>query len=288
MGAWFQHEIIEHRRLALFCFLCAFMLAFAFIRFSVRMIRAEVRWWPGNVESGGVHVHHVVFGVVLMVIGGVALTAVPVGPMAPRAVAASIFGVGTALVLDEFALILHLRDVYWSKEGRASVDAVFVAAAATGLLLLGFRPLGLADWDQYRTDRTPLNLLAISLYFVVQLGFAAITLAKGKIWTGLLGLIVPIFLLFGALRLSRPNAPWARWRYRTKPGRMARAVRREQRWTQPAARALSRFQDFVSGRVDPPESDPADPEPAERAASASEEPDPEGPTEDGTGPAERV
>ena len=47
-------------------------------------------------------------------------------------------------MLDEFALILHLRDVYWPEEGRTSVDAVFVAIAVTGLLLLGLRPLGWA------------------------------------------------------------------------------------------------------------------------------------------------
>ena len=44
-------------------------------------------------------------------------------------------------MLDEFALILHLHDVYWEEEGRTSVDAVFIAVAVTGLLLIGLRPL---------------------------------------------------------------------------------------------------------------------------------------------------
>ena len=41
------------------------LLSFGFIRFSTRMIRAEVSWWPGNVSPGGLHIHHLVFGIVL-------------------------------------------------------------------------------------------------------------------------------------------------------------------------------------------------------------------------------
>ena len=46
-----------------------------------------------------------------------------------------LFGSGAALVLDEFALILHLRDVYWTSAGRVSIDAVFIAPGLTALLL---------------------------------------------------------------------------------------------------------------------------------------------------------
>ena len=58
-----------------------------------------------------------------------------------RAICAAFFGLGTALVLDEFALILHLDDVYWAEEGRLSVDAVAIATGISGLLLLGGVPL---------------------------------------------------------------------------------------------------------------------------------------------------
>src|SRR3546814_19391324 len=106
------------------------------------MIRAQVKWWPGNIAPGGQHVHHVVFGVIAMMISGGALIAVYVdGSQTTGAVLAAIFGMGAALVLDEFALIFYLKDVYWSEQGRTSVDAVFVAIAVTGLVLLGFRPL---------------------------------------------------------------------------------------------------------------------------------------------------
>ncbi|HEY6742947.1 MAG TPA: hypothetical protein VI110_11365, partial [Lapillicoccus sp.] len=141
MGDWFRENILDTGRLPLFCFFVAFLLTFAFIRFSVRMIRAEVSWWPGNITPGGLHIHHVVFGTVAMVVGGVAGLAVPLDPVAWRAICAALFGIGTALVLDEFALILHLDDVYWAEEGRLSVDAVAVAAGVTGLLVLGVAPV---------------------------------------------------------------------------------------------------------------------------------------------------
>ncbi|NED59462.1 hypothetical protein G3I15_00840, partial [Streptomyces sp. SID10244] len=65
MARWFDQTIVDTGRLPLFFLLIAFVLTFVFIRFSVRMIRAEVSWWPGNVTPGGVHVHHVFFGMML-------------------------------------------------------------------------------------------------------------------------------------------------------------------------------------------------------------------------------
>ena len=145
MSGWFQTQIMHTGRLPLFCFFVALILGFGFIRLSVRMIRAKVRWWPGNITSGDMHIHHMVFGVVAMVVAGVAGLAAPLQPVGWRAGAAALFGVGTALVLDEFALILHLRDVYWTSAGRVSIDAVFIAAALTALLLLGVVPAGIHD-----------------------------------------------------------------------------------------------------------------------------------------------
>src|SRR5581483_2539376 len=90
-----------------------------------------------------------VFGTIFMVIAGVAGIAAPGPSLAWRAGAAALFGVGTALVLDEFALILHLRDVYWTSAGRVSVDAVLIAAGITALLLLGVAPAGVQDVTDY-------------------------------------------------------------------------------------------------------------------------------------------
>lgn len=251
MSGWFEGQVVHSGRLPLFCFFVAFVASFICIRLSVRLIRAQVRWWPGNVRAGSVHVHHMVFGVVLMGVGGIAELAAPLNSLAWRSAPAAVFGLGTALVLDEFALILHLRDVYWSNEGRLSIDAVFVATGVTALLLIGASPGGVSGVDEYHYlpdgPGAGITLIgAVVLLFVL----AGITLLKGKIWTGLLGLFVPPVFIIGAIRLGRPDSPWARWRYRDRPAKRARARRREQHLRQPVIQAKSWVQDLLAGRPD--------------------------------------
>lgn len=249
MSGWFEAQIVHTGRLPLFCFFVAFVVGFVCIRLSVRLIRAQVRWWPGDLRAGAVHVHHMVFGVVLMGMGGVAGLAVPPYSLGWRSGPAAVFGLGTALVLDEFALILHLRDVYWANEGRLSVDAVFVAAGVTALLLIGVSPVGVQGVADYHhipgsTGAVVTLIVTVAVLFVL----AGITLLKGKIWTGLLGLFVPPVLIPGAIRLGRPGSPWARWRYRERPGKLARAGRREERLRLPVIRAKIGVQDLLAGR----------------------------------------
>ncbi|HEY3477376.1 MAG TPA: hypothetical protein VGL02_00630, partial [Streptomyces sp.] len=132
----YRTRIVDPGRESLFLLLLGLIGSFLFIRFSVRMIRRGVKWWPGNVKPGGLHIHHVVFGQAMMLIGGIGSFAVRGGP-AVHDVLAVVFGIGCGLVLDEFALVLHLKDVYWSEQGRQSVDAVILAVAVIGLLLIG-------------------------------------------------------------------------------------------------------------------------------------------------------
>jgi len=253
MSTWFAVQIVRTGRLPLFCFFVAFVAGFGFIRLSVRLIRARVRWWPGNVTAGSVHVHHVVFGVVFMVIGGVGELAAPVQSLDWRSALASVFGLGTALVLDEFALILHLRDVYWTSAGRVSIDAVFIAAGITALLLLGASPVGVGSVADYRRlPGTVESVTVLVLSLAVLFSLAAITLLKGKVWTGLIGLFLPPVFFVGAVRLARPASPWARWRYQKNPGKLAKASRREQRLRRPVIRAKIRMQDLLAGRHDRP------------------------------------
>ena len=239
-------EIVSGGRLPTLCMLVGIIVGFAFIRFSTRMIRADVKWWPGNITPGGLHLHHVVFGVVFMLASGLGFVVLaPATSLAVSCVLSAVFGVGAALVLDEFALILHLRDVYWSNEGRSSIAAVFVAIAVTGIFLLGFHPLGIAgDFDMLRHDQGLWVRVASFAYFTAQFVFAAIVLLKGKFWTGFLGLVFVPILLIGAFRLSRPRAPWAKRFYGNCPDKLARAKAREQRFRRPAMR---RFQDVVGG-----------------------------------------
>ncbi|MGB7235783.1 MAG: hypothetical protein WBD41_07325 [Rhodococcus sp. (in: high G+C Gram-positive bacteria)] len=244
-----DHEIIAHGRLPLLCFLLGFLGGFLLIRLSVRMIRAQVKWWPGNITPGGQHIHHVVFGIVLMLVSGISLIAVfEDGTQETGAVLAALFGIGSALVLDEFALIFYLKDVYWSEQGRTSVDAVFVAVAGTGLLLLGFHPLELLNVTDIRRDPDPLMRFALVALAFGHLGLCAVVLLKGKIWSGLIGLFFAPILVVGAVRLSRPGAPWARWRYTLRPKKMERALRRERTIRRPAIRVKIYIQDLVAGK----------------------------------------
>jgi len=275
MSSWFSTNIEQTGRLPLFCFFCAFVAGFGFIRLSVRLIRAQVRWWPGNVTPGNLHVHHMVFGVVFMLIGGVTGIVAPGGSLTWRSGAAALFGLGAALVLDEFALILHLRDVYWTSDGRLSVDAVFVAAGLTVLLLLGIVPSVVpSPTDRHASAREAVASLTLSV--LVTFILAAITLFKGKIWTGLFGLFLFPLLIVGAIRLARPGSPWARWRYQRRPHKRARAARRERRVRQPVVRFMSRVEDILSGlhdRPDPPKGSAPGGAPAPRKAAVGRQPD---------------
>ncbi len=88
-----------------------------------------------NVSAGGLHIHHLVWGILLLiVVGYVWLLEVGVGSSWVASLTAIAFGVGAALTLDEFALWLNLSDVYWERQGRESIDAVLIFG---GLLSAG-------------------------------------------------------------------------------------------------------------------------------------------------------
>lgn len=249
MGDWFAAYIVATGRLPLFSFFIAFVAGFLLIRLSVRLIRAQVRWWPGNVDLGGLHIHHVVFGVAFMLLGGVCGLLITERSGWAIAVAAGLFGFGSALVLDEFALILHLRDVYWTEQGRTSVDAVFVAIALSGLLLTGLRPVGWAEL-QSATPGAALVRAGLAALILVNLTGAAISLLKGKIWTGITGVFIPVIGIVAAVRLAVPGSPWARWRYPGDSAKLALAVRRDQRVRRPLIQLKIRFQELIAGRHD--------------------------------------
>ncbi len=246
---WFDEQVVQSGKLPLAVLFLAFVVTFLLIRLSTRMIRANVKWWPGNVSSGGMHLHHVVFGIIFMLIAGAGGFST-LGNYTPWSeLFAGLFGAGAALVLDEFALILHLRDVYWSEQGRTSVDAVFLASAVFGLLLVGSAPLGANGSGQLPgTDAGAWGLVVI---IVVNIGLVVISLFKGKVWTGLLGIFVPLLALVGAVRLARPYSAWARWRYRPDGRKLRRAIRRDGRIRQRFVQLRTRLQDLLAGRPSP-------------------------------------
>lgn len=193
----------------------AFLVTFLVTRFITHAIRAG-RGPFRNVSAGGVHVHHEVYGIFLMLIVGAAeFTYLPGPPW--REVLAVLFGVGAALTLDEFALWLRLDDVYWSREGRSSVDAVLVALVVGGCLLAGANP--------FDSDRAT-GELPLAITIAVNLLLAVVAIAKGRVLLGVVGVFVPVVALVAAVRLARPTSPWARRRYASGSRRQQRAVAR--------------------------------------------------------------
>jgi hypothetical protein len=82
---------------------------------------------------------------------------------------------------------------------------------------------------------------------VVTLVLAVIVLLKGKVWTGLVGMFITPLLIIGAIRLSRPHAPWARWRYSDRPKKMHKALERERKQRRPVVQAKLWLQHVIAG-----------------------------------------
>ncbi|RZU37858.1 hypothetical protein EV284_3044 [Streptomyces sp. BK022] len=245
MGHWWERNILEPGKLPLLLALFSFVLTFVVTRIIVRLIRAGKGPF-GNVQAGGVHIHHVVPGVVLTIVGGFGAVASD-RHGAGGAIAAVVFGIGAGLVLDEFALILHLDDVYWSAEGRKSVEVVVLTAALVGLLLAGFSPFGVNDLSQDELQDRGEVIAFVTANFLVSL----VALSKGKARTAVFGAIVPLLALAGAIRLARPASFWARRFYGRRPRARARsllrAYRHDRRWAGPR-RVV---QDWIGGKPDP-------------------------------------
>lgn len=198
------------RRVLVGCVLAAYLVTFLVTRAITRAIRAG-RGPFGNTTVGGVHVHHQVYGIFLLLGTGMAeFTYRPATPWVQ--VLAVLFGVGAALTLDEFALWLHLQDVYWTTAGRSSVDAVLVALVVGALLLAGANPFDAQEAE---------GEAALALTVTINSAFALLAILKGRVLLGVVGVFVPVLALVAMLRLARPGSPWARRWY--GPAKLARS-----------------------------------------------------------------
>ncbi|MGW0703197.1 hypothetical protein ACWD0A_28580 [Streptomyces sp. NPDC002867] len=244
MGHWFYDNFVEPGKLPMLLALASFVITFLVTRTVTRMIRAG-RGPFRNVAPGGMHIHHVVPGVILAVVGGF----VSLGGdrrSVTACVGAVIFGVGVGLVLDEFALILHLDDVYWTEQGRQSVEVVVLAAALALLVLAGSSPLGVNDLTpDERQNRASLILTLVGNFLLV-----IVTLFKGKLRMAMIGVLVPFVAVVGAVRLARPGSPWARRVYRRRPRARAKSVLRATRHDRRWGGLRRRFQDLIGGAPD--------------------------------------
>jgi hypothetical protein len=201
---FWNDQLVEHGRQYVFLVFAGFFASFAIIRLSTRLMRSPaVPWWPGSVVSdSGVHVHHLVFGIFTMMAAGVVSFALhDVGFW--YELAAFAFGVGIGLTIDEFALWLHLDDVYWSREGRSSIDATLIAFAVIGLLVLGIAPFAI--------DTNSITDLVATIVGTILLVWALVVcFLKRRMVAGVTGLFLVPVALYAACRIGKPDSWWAK------------------------------------------------------------------------------
>jgi len=247
---WWNNEVVHGHKGPLLLSLAAFVVTFAVTRGITRMIRAG-RGPFRNVSTGGVHLHHSTPGLILLIVG--AFTAVGATEESVwNYLAAALVGIGASLVLDEFAMIFRLQDVYWSKDGQLSVNMVTLAAACVGLAVAGLSPVNVTGLSSgVETTRTTLAVvMTVNLIFVV------ITALKGKYATALVGIFFYPIVWYAAVRLARPRSPWYRWFYNTHERR--RALARDRRFDARWGSVRRRWDDFIGGSPTPAATAPDD------------------------------
>jgi hypothetical protein len=156
------YEAAPRGETALFNLLTGFVFSFAFVRLSTRAVRSGWGFPFGNVRVGNRHIHHFVPGI-LVAFGSGAVALVTTSERLETALAVP-FGAGMGLTFDEAALLLDLRDVYWTREGLLSVQVSLGLAALLGGTILALRILRrgerlveasesapVVELDQYRT-----------------------------------------------------------------------------------------------------------------------------------------
>jgi hypothetical protein len=239
-------HVLDDAKRPLFMLLLGFIVTFAVARANTRVVRARGRSHlriGSVVTPGGLHIHHSVFGIVAMAVTGILQFALHPGSPASEFIALA-FGAGLALTMDEFALILHLEDVYWTGEGRKSIDAVILGLTFITLLLTGLLPLSINELGDYVTISRWVGFVLI----LSGAAFVVVCYLKGKLFMGTVGIFVPPVAVMGAFRLAKPSSPWARWRYSGKPARLDRALRRDQGFHKTWERRKHRLWDVIGGK----------------------------------------
>ena len=230
----YRHYVYSTGREPLFFLLLAFLITFALVRTYTRLGRWH-GWRSGSMR--GVHLHHLVPGIVASLASGTAIIAFRPGDDS-MLLLSMLFGVGAALTLDEFALILHLEDVYWTREGRSSIEATLMGFAFAALCLLATAPL---ESDPSRD----VPHWVVGGVICTNMVFALVAFLKGKAKLGAFGVFIPGVAEIGACRLAKPTSLWARRFY--SPEQLERANRRAAAYEQRYAGARHRLYDLIGG-----------------------------------------
>jgi hypothetical protein len=240
----YRHYVYLPGREPLFFVLLAFLFTFAIVRTYTRLSRLR-GWGSGSVR--GIHLHHLVPGILASLAAGTAIIAFRPGDDS-MLLLSMLFGVGAALTLDEFALILHLDDVYWTHEGRSSIEATLMGFALASLCLLSTAPLG-SDPGRDLPHWVAGGIISVNM------AFALVAFLKGKAKLGAFGIFVPGLAVVGAVRLAKPTSLWARRFYSLR--KLESSRRRAARYERRYARLRHRLYDTIGGAPDPPPADVA-------------------------------
>jgi hypothetical protein len=198
----YDREILVPGKQPQLILLGTFLITFGIVRGITHAIRSQRISWLKNVEMGTTHVHHMVWGILLLLVTGYVAIALE---LPVRDILAVAFGIGAALTLDEFALWLNLEDDYWTSKGRRSIDAVIVAAVLGGLVLVGVHFwVEVAQGVEFVVDAV------VGAFGLLGLALAVVCLLKGKLVAAVLSIFFPPVGAIAALRLARPRSWWGR------------------------------------------------------------------------------
>jgi hypothetical protein len=141
LSAIYMAKFPETPRERLFWASLGFFVAVAVVRTLTLLIHNQIGPFH-DIQMSGRHIHHLVWGILLLLVTGYGwLLQAGTGESDSRTWAgramSMAYGVGAALTLDEFALWLNLRDVYWEREGRASFEALLLFGAALAVAAFG-------------------------------------------------------------------------------------------------------------------------------------------------------
>jgi hypothetical protein len=156
-GLHLHHHLGPRRERAMFATL-SFTVTLVITRGITTWLHRRGEGANGGIIVHGVHIHHFVFGMVgLLLLAYAWLLLFGFEDAPPRRafrLTALVYGVCSALILDEFALWLNLRDVYWERQGRESVEAIVIFG---GILLWGalIAPFASAVWHHLRGRPLP-------------------------------------------------------------------------------------------------------------------------------------
>jgi hypothetical protein len=141
LGAMLHEHIPDRPRRRLLLASVGFFIAFASVRALTWCIHHDIGPFH-NIEMGGRHIHHLVWGILLLLAVGYGWlvevgTGSDTGSIFMSRLMSLLYGAGAALTLDEFALWLNLRDVYWAREGRSSIEVAFMFGSLLAIGALG-------------------------------------------------------------------------------------------------------------------------------------------------------